>query len=179
MTTPIVGGLSLSLFVIARNFSARRGARLRPLGGFWALSRINIRECVQTPRVGGARWKAAGDTVGRRKRPGTAGEGENERKEEREGTRWEHVSHTEIVNYSFVPRWVGVIWKRDGGGPAGGAEYRGGVDGEKEDVSRGTGENDAYAHARMGERDGGDADGLRDATRARERDDAFPVSSDR
>lgn len=40
---------------------------------------------------------------------------------------------------------------------------------EKEDVSRGTGENNAYVHARMAERDAG----VRDATRVRERDDAF------
>lgn len=105
------------------------------------------------------------------------GAGENERKEEREGTRWEHVSHTEIVNYSFVLRRVGVIWKRDGAGR--GREYRGGMDGERRRYRRGTGENNAYAHARMGERESERDAGVRDATRARERDDAFPVSSDR
>lgn len=120
MTTLGRRGLSPS-FVIGCNFSARRGEASRssrPLEGFWALSRINIRECVQTRRVGGARWKAAGDTVreGKLRRRGTAEEGGNERRTEgegEEGTRWEHVSHTEIVNYSFVPRRVGVIWKRD------------------------------------------------------------------
>lgn len=97
----------------------------------------------------------------------------------REGTRWEHVSHTEIVNYSFVLRRVGVIWRRDGGGRRG--EYRGGMDGERRRyISRGTGEeNDAYTHTREWERERERDAGVRDATRARERDDAFPVSSDR
>lgn len=106
---------------------------------------------MQTPRVGGARWKAAGDTVGRGKRQEWQGEGENERKERREGTRWEHVSHTEIVNYSFVPRRVGVIWRRDGAGRGRVSRRRHGW--RKKTVSRGTGENNAYAHARMGERE--------------------------
>lgn len=103
------------------------------------------------------------------------GAGENERKEEREGTRWEHVSHTEIVNYSFVLRRVGVIWKRDGAG-RGRAWYRGGMDGERRRY-RGEPERTTHMHAREWEREK-DA-GVRDATRARERDDAFPVSSDR
>lgn len=67
MTTPIVVG---SLFVIARNFSAWRGeARrsLRPLEGFWALSRINIRECVQTRRVGGASRRHSQDEEERKR----------------------------------------------------------------------------------------------------------------
>lgn len=39
------------------------------------------------------------------------------------------MSHTEIVNYSFVLRWVGVIWKRDGAGSR--DEYRVDMDGER------------------------------------------------
>lgn len=149
MTTPIVGGLSL--FVIARNFSARRGKALGydPSRGFWALSRINIRECVQTPRVGGARWKAAGDTVGRRKRQEWQGRVKTNGRR-REGTRWEHVSHTEIVNYSFVLRRVGVIWKRDG---AGRGEYRGGMDGERRRY-RGERERTTHMHTREWEIEG-------------------------
>lgn len=84
------------------------------------------------------------------------GQGELKRKEEGserrtegegKGTRWEHVSHTEIVNYSFVPRRVGVIWKRDAR-----CEYRARPT-EKEDGIEGgkPGENirtDMYAHMR-------------------------------
>jgi len=97
---------SRSLFAIVCNFSARRDEARRssrPLEGFWALSRINIRECVQTRRVGRARWKAVGETYWvRRERRGGASERQTEGEGER--TRWEHVSHTEIVNYSFVLR---------------------------------------------------------------------------
>lgn len=121
---------------------------------------------MQTPRVGGARWKAAGDTVGRGKRQEWQGEGENERKERREGTRWEHVSHTEIVNYSFVPRRVGVIWRRDGAGRGRVSRRRHGW--RKKTVSRGTGENNAYAHARMGERERERCPGVRATRRGRE-----------
>lgn len=155
MTTPIVGGLSL--FVIARNFSARRGtrrSRLRPLEGFWALSRINIRECVQTPRVGGARWKAAGDTVGRGKRQEWHKGRVKTNGRRREGTRWEHVSHTEIVNYSFVPRRVGVIWKRETVRAPGRVSRRHGWRERRRYRGEENGrEQRTYAHARMGERE--------------------------
>lgn len=58
------------------------------------------------------------------------------------------MSHAEIVNYSFVPRWVGVIWKRDG---AGWGEYRV-VWTEKEDILSGTREN-TRAHTRSDRRE--------------------------
>lgn len=119
-------------------------------------------------------------TAGRRKRQEWQGERVKTNGRRREGARWEHVSHTEIVNYSFVLRRVGVIWKRDDGAGRG-REYRGGMDGERRRY-RGEREenNDAYAHARMGERERERCRGARrDETRARERDDAFPVSSDR
>lgn len=120
------------------------------------------------------------DTVGRRKRQEWHKGRVKTNGRRREGTRWEHVSHTEIVNYSFVPRRVGVIWKRERRRGRRG-EYRGGMDGEKEDGIEGKNgrEQRAYAHARMGEREREGCRGVRDATRARERDDAFPVSSDR
>lgn len=114
MTTPVVVG---SLFVIVCNFSARRDEARRssrPLEGSWALSRINIRECVQTRRVGRARWKAAAGETYWVRRERRRGGSERRTEGEGQGTRWEHVSHTEIVNYSFVLRRVGVIWKRDG-----------------------------------------------------------------
>lgn len=56
------------------------------------------------------------------------------------------MSHTEIVNYSFVLCWVGVIWKRDG---AGWDKYRAAWT-EKEDISGGTGE---YTHIHADERE--------------------------
>lgn len=179
MTTPIVGGLSL--FVIARNFSARRGtrrSRLRPLEGFWALSRINIRECVQTPRVGGARWKAAGDTVGRGKRQEWHKGRVKTNGRRREGTRWEHVSHTEIVNYSFVPRRVGVIWKRETVRAPGRVSRRHGWR-ERRRYRGEERERTTHICTRANGREREGCRGVRDATRARERDDAFPVSSDR
>lgn len=92
-------------------------------------------------------------TVGRRKRQEN-GKGERVKTNgrRREGTRWEHVSHTEIVNYSFVLRRVGVIWKRDDGAGRG-REYRGGMDGERRRYRGEREKNNAYAHARMGERE--------------------------
>lgn len=78
--------------------------------------------------------------------------GENERKEEREGTRWEHVSHTEIVNYSFVLRRVGESSGRETAAGRG-REYRGGDGWRKKTVSRGTGENTTRMHTREWERE--------------------------
>lgn len=85
-----------------------------PLEGSWALSRINIRECVQTQSVErGGRQRRERHILPERREEGRW-ESERRTEGEGQGTRWEHVSHTEIVNYSFVLRRVGVIWKRDG-----------------------------------------------------------------
>lgn len=117
--------------------------------------------------------------VGRRKRQEWQGERVKTNGRRREGTRWEHVSHTEIVNYSFVLRRVGgVIWKRDDGAGRG-REYRGGMDGERRRYRGEREKNNAYAHARMGEREREMPGGARRDAGERTRRCTFPVSSDR
>jgi len=150
-------------FVIARNFSARLSLVLslarsfRPLEGFWALSRINIRECVQTRRVG--RERAGGWATERSRGRGRRTNGRRRRGR----TRWEHVSRTEIVNYSFVLRRAGVgrLEERR-------SEYRAAPT-EKEGHRRGGGDSVHVHMAEMHEGSRCNADGRR----GRERDGAF------